>query len=328
MGRVDRRRARRFSRRTSTAIRRYPVTPLPRRHARARSARCRAPTTTPAPKTIYAAFNYPGRRRARRRDRDRDAAAVERLVDIKGPTIYTVTSLAWDPDDRHALLHDRQRRATATSCGSIRRRAGPQSLQKDARIGDLAFNRADKSLWGIRHLNGIVHAGAHPAALHGVDAGRDAAVRHRRVRPRRLADGTRWSASFGEISGEQDVRVLRRRGAAQRATSTPVARVRLRHGGAERLRLLARRPVSVRQLVLHRRLEHLPLRARDRGSSRRSPTPRPGSSGRFRSADDELHRVPVHRRRVRAGAHRAAAARGRQRRSRSSASGWRRSTRS
>ncbi len=28
-------------------------------------------------------------------------------------------------------------------------------LQKDARIGDLAFSRADRALWGIRHLNGI-----------------------------------------------------------------------------------------------------------------------------------------------------------------------------
>jgi len=29
-------------------------------------------------------------------------------------------------------------------------------LFKDARIGDLVFNRTDRSLWGIRHLNGIV----------------------------------------------------------------------------------------------------------------------------------------------------------------------------
>ena len=29
-------------------------------------------------------------------------------------------------------------------------------LFKDARIGDLAFDRHDRSLWGLRHLNGYV----------------------------------------------------------------------------------------------------------------------------------------------------------------------------
>ena len=28
-------------------------------------------------------------------------------------------------------------------------------LMKDARIGELALNRADRSPWGIRHVNGI-----------------------------------------------------------------------------------------------------------------------------------------------------------------------------
>ena len=39
----------------------------------------------------------------------------------------------------------------------------------------------------------------------------------------------------------------------------------------------------VRQLVLHRRLQHLSLRAARPVRSRRSPTPRPDSSGRCRS---------------------------------------------
>ncbi len=29
-------------------------------------------------------------------------------------------------------------------------------LIKDARVGDLAFNAADGSVWGLRHLNGYV----------------------------------------------------------------------------------------------------------------------------------------------------------------------------
>ena len=69
--------------------------------------------------------------------------------------------------------------------------------------------------------------------------------------------------------------------------------VRLRHGSAQRLRVLARRPLPVRQLVLHRRLEHLPLRDRDEDARRRHQHRHrilPAHSARRRRAD----RVPVH----------------------------------
>ena len=39
-------------------------------------------------------------------------------------------------------------------------------LMKDARIGDLAFDRADRTLWGIRHLNGICTLVRIAAAVH------------------------------------------------------------------------------------------------------------------------------------------------------------------
>ncbi len=79
---------------------------------------------------------------------------------------------------------------------------------KDARIGDLAFNRADRTLWGIRHLNGIVslvrieppykqwtrvHSFPYGTVVYDLD-----------VSP----DGSQLSASFGEIDGKQNVRVF------------------------------------------------------------------------------------------------------------------------
>ena len=79
---------------------------------------------------------------------------------------------------------------------------------KDLRVGDLAFNQADRSLWGIRHLNGIctlvklappytewtrVHSWPYGTIVYDLD-----------VSP----DGTRVSASFGEVTGQQDVRVF------------------------------------------------------------------------------------------------------------------------
>ena len=75
---------------------------------------------------------------------------------------------------------------------------------------------------------------------------------------------------------------LRRRGRAP-GRDDAGGPLRLRPVGAERFRLLAGRPVPLRQLVLHRRVEHLPLRSRRRRRSRRSATPTPDSSGRCRS---------------------------------------------
>ena len=79
--------------------------------------------------------------------------------------------------------------------------------------------------------------------------------------------GDRIVASFGNIEGKQEVQLL----------DWPAWRTASDAGGArstsgqsvpEQLHVLARRAVPVRQLVLHRRLEHLPLRDRDTGGSR------------------------------------------------------------
>jgi sugar lactone lactonase YvrE len=79
--------------------------------------------------------------------------SVEQLEEIKGPSIYQVASVAWDPDSRTVFYtadnYDyRDLVAFNLDTGKS------EVLQKDARIGELVFNRSDRSLWGIRHLNG------------------------------------------------------------------------------------------------------------------------------------------------------------------------------
>ncbi|MBS0556954.1 MAG: hypothetical protein JSR27_06010 [Proteobacteria bacterium] len=82
--------------------------------------------------------------------------SIRRLVDVKGPMLYRVTSLAYDPTTKTAFYTTdnttgyRDIVALDTVSGKT------HMLQKDARIGDLAFDAADRSLWGIRHLNGLV----------------------------------------------------------------------------------------------------------------------------------------------------------------------------
>lgn len=187
------------------AIRKFPVTPFKDVTNRALGSVSRA-YFDPASRQIYAAFNYPGVV-AHVGAIDIDTGAIRRIVPIKGPVIYTVTSLAWDPDARTLFY--------TTDNGSYRDlvqldpvTGRTRLLQKDARIGDIVFNKADKSLWGIRHLNGLVTIARIPAPYttweqivtlpYGTIA-YDLDV---------SADGTRLVASFGEITGAQDVRVL------------------------------------------------------------------------------------------------------------------------
>ena len=202
------------------AIRKFPITPAEDITKRSLGSVSRA-YYDPSSGRLYAAFNYPGVV-AHIGAIHTETGQVERIVPIKGPVIYTVTSLAWDGDS-HTLFY-------TTDNGSWRdlMRLDPKTghterLQKDARIGDLAFDRADKTLWGIRQLNGVctlvrmtapyrewkqIYTWPYGTVVYDLD-----------VSP----DGTRVSASFGEVTGKQDVRVMAT-DALDRGDPTPVAR--------------------------------------------------------------------------------------------------------
>jgi hypothetical protein len=121
--------------------------------------------------------------------------------------MYTVTALAWDPDSR-MLFYTRDNGAYRDLMSLDPATGRKKMLQKDARIGDLAFSRADKALWGIRHLNGLatlvritppytdwkqIHTFAYGDVPYDLD-----------VSP----DGTRLVYSFGQVNGHQSVRVM------------------------------------------------------------------------------------------------------------------------
>ena len=194
-----------FQRRNLAAIRTYPVTTVRDLTSRALGSVSRAHYDA-ADGKIYAAFNYPGVV-SHVGAISTASGEVERIVDIKGPSIYTVTSTAYDPA-AHTIFYTADNGAyrDLMSVDTTTRRT--RMLQRDARIGDLAFNRADRSIWGIRHLNGIcslvrvqppytewqrVISWPYGTVVYDID-----------VSP----DGSRLSASFGEVSGKQEVRVL------------------------------------------------------------------------------------------------------------------------
>ena len=194
-----------FQQKNLEAIRKYPVTPYRDLSARALGSVSRAYYDEKAGK-IYAAFNYPGVV-AHVGAIDIARGSVTHIVDVKDPAMTTVTSLAWDPDGR-TLFYTTDNNAYRDLVSLDPATGRKKVLQKDARIGDLVFSRTDKSLWGIRHLNGLatlvripppytdwkqVHTFAYGEVPYDLD-----------VSP----DGTLLACSFGLVNGHQSVRVL------------------------------------------------------------------------------------------------------------------------
>lgn len=132
---------------------------------------------------------------------------TERITDIKGPALFRVTSLAYDPDTRTAFYTEDNN--SHRDLLSISLDGGkPRLLMKDARIGDLVFDKKNQLLYGLRHQNGFVtlvkisppfdsweqvYSWPYGEVLYDID-----------ISP----DGTLMSASMAEINGQQYLRVF------------------------------------------------------------------------------------------------------------------------
>ena len=156
--------------------------------------------------TLYAGVNYPGTL-GYVGAISLKSGAIEKLHDIKDPRAYTVTSLAFD-EASGTLFYTSDNTAWRDLIALDPTTKQQRVLQKDARIGDLAFDKADRSLWGVRTFNGIctlvrvpypyqewqsVYSWPYGSTAYDLD-----------VSP----DGTRVSVSVGEIDGRQALRVM------------------------------------------------------------------------------------------------------------------------
>ena len=137
-----------------------------------------------------------------------DDRKARRLEDVKVPLLYSVTSLAYDADTETAFYVTdntafRDIMALDVNTGKAR------MLMHDARIGAIVFNKADRSIWGIRHLSGyasivripypyeewdLIHSFPYGTIIYDLD-----------VSP----DGQLLSGSFGNIEGQQALKVFR-----------------------------------------------------------------------------------------------------------------------
>lgn len=133
--------------------------------------------------------------------------SIQRLADIKVPMKYKVTSTAYDRQNRvlfYTTDNLKKRDLMALDLDGGKERI----LLLNARIGDLAFNAADSSLWGIRNDSGIVSLVRIPPPyedweeVHTWPYGQVLADLD--ISP----DGRLLSTSMEEISGTQHLRVF------------------------------------------------------------------------------------------------------------------------
>lgn len=196
---------REFQSRNLESVRKYPTTPYEDLSSRALGSISRGFVDEESG-TLYAAFRYQGVV-AHVGTLSMLDGSIGRLHDVKGPMLYRVTSLAHDPDGK-TLFYTADNYAFRDLMAIDLETGETEMLLEDARIGELVFNRRDKSIWGVRHLHGlaslvripypydeydVIHTFAYGTSLYDMD-----------ISP----DGSLLSSSFGDVSGQQNLRIF------------------------------------------------------------------------------------------------------------------------
>jgi hypothetical protein len=102
---------------------------------------------------LYMAVRYPGQV-AHLVSLSRADGSVTQLAEIRGSKGYTVTSLAFDPQTE-TLFFTSNNVTTYRNLEALDLRTGKtRMLMHGERIGDIVFNPVDRSLWGLRFVNG------------------------------------------------------------------------------------------------------------------------------------------------------------------------------
>jgi len=175
--------------------------------------------------SLIAAFRYPGRIGFLGR-MDLATGKLTHLTDLDGMMLYKVTSVAFDPDSRTAYYVNqnyayRDLNAIDVDTGKKRR------LLTDARIGDLALNRADRSLWGLRHQNGFVTLVRIPAPYTSFNQIKTFKYGEILFDLDVSPDGSLISASYSTVEGKQSLKVWKREDLESGNAEEPVATLAL-----------------------------------------------------------------------------------------------------
>ncbi len=194
----------RFQQENLASLRRYPITPY-RKLAGAAMGSISRMYYDEDRHTIYAAFRYPGFVEHVGAVDTRDGTE-KRLADIKGAMLYRVDSFAYDPASRTAFFTNNN--LAHRDLMEVNVDTGEQRmLLEGARIGEIVFDPADRSLMGVRHAKGLAQLVRIPypytdwQVIHTFDY--ESVPYDLDVSP----DGRLLSASMSDVAANQFVRV-------------------------------------------------------------------------------------------------------------------------
>ncbi len=194
-----------FQKENLERLRQYPTTSYRKVTEHALGSVSRA-VVDRATGTAYFGVDYPGQV-AYLASFDLKTGATRKLGEVKGPAVFSVASIAFDPGSQTLFYtttnHDwRDLRGVNVSSGHSK------TYIKTARLGSLAFNAADKSLWGVRTYNGISTLVRIPPPytewnqVHSFDYGTD--LYDIDISP----DGTRLVGALTRPSGSQSLVIM------------------------------------------------------------------------------------------------------------------------
>lgn len=138
---------------------------------------------------------------------DPNSGEMDRITDIRGSALYFVSSLAYDPESQ-TLFYTNDNNEWRDLYSVNVATGNSKKLMEDVRTGDLVFNEHDRSLWGIRHLNGISSIVKIPYPykewnrIYTLPYGED--IFDIDLSP----DGKWMSAALGDVSGDQRLVLL------------------------------------------------------------------------------------------------------------------------
>lgn len=193
-----------FQQRNLERVREHPVTPHRPLTQRALGSTSRAFIDEERGE-LYGAFRYPGVI-GHIGALNLTDGTIRRIADLKGAMLYKVTSTAFDPVSRRLFYTEDN--YSLRDIVSVNVDTGEHRVHlRDARIGEIAFNPADRSLWGVRHLNGLATLVRIPFPY---DSWNQVHTFPYGVVPYDLdisPDGRLLSASISEVSGDQFLRL-------------------------------------------------------------------------------------------------------------------------
>ncbi len=102
---------------------------------------------------LYAAVLYPGQV-AHIAAINIDTGSIDKICEVKGAALYYTSSLAYDPFAGTIFYTSDNNRWRDLNMVDLKTGKSKRLLE-DIRTGDLTFNKIDRSIWGVRHFNGI-----------------------------------------------------------------------------------------------------------------------------------------------------------------------------